>query len=142
MTEENQGEAVAAVGPLRNWVAFARRPVQWTVTYAIDGDPKRGVMLTTLYTASGLAEDAEVSLEATLIVRGEARATVVVAVTGLPDWRWGHLYTWADQALTGIEAEARAHAVAVPAAKPARKRAAKPAAKPAAKRGRKTPKDQ
>jgi hypothetical protein len=152
MTEENQGEAVAAEVPRRNWVVFARRPVQWTETYAIDGDPRRGVMLTALYTASRLAADAEVSLEATLIVQGEARATVVVAVTGLPDWRWNRLFTWADQSLMGIEAEARAQAVAI-AAKPARKRVVKPAVKPAVKsavkpavklavkRGRKIPKE-
>jgi hypothetical protein len=127
-------EQVAEI-PQRNWVAFARRPVQWTETYAIDGDPKLGVMLTVLYTANRLAADAEVTLEATLIVRGEARATVVVPMTGVPEWRWDHLYTWADQTLLGIEAEARAQAVE--AAKPARKRVAKPAAK----RARKAPKE-
>jgi hypothetical protein len=138
---EEQSEGLVAEVPRRNWVAFARRPVQWTETYAIDGDPKRGVMLTALYTASALAADAEVTLEATLIVRGEARATVVVPLTGVPEWRWHHLYTWADQTLMGIEAEARAHAVAV--LKPARARvvktAVKLAAKPAAKRARKAP---
>jgi hypothetical protein len=121
--------------PQRNWEPIALRPVQWTETYAIDGDPKRGVMLTVLYTANRLAADAEVTLEATLIVRGEARATVVVPVTGLVNWHWDRLYTWADQTLMGIEAETRAQAVE--AVKPVRKRGAKPAAK----RVRKAPKE-
>jgi hypothetical protein len=151
MTEEVEAPIVEV--PRRNWAACARRPVQWTETFAIDGDPKKGVMLTVLYMADRLAADAEVTLEATLIVRGEARATVAVPVTGVPGWRWVRLFTWADQALMGIEAEERAQTIV---ARPVRQRtgkttgqaAAQPkskskaAAKPATKRARKAPKEQ
>jgi hypothetical protein len=105
----SEHEEVQAVEPVarRNWARFAGRAIQWVETYALDGDPKLGPMLTTVYTADRLAVDATVIMEATLLVHGVAQASVAVPVAGLQDWRWPRLFAWADQALAGVEAAER-----------------------------------